>query len=222
MATKLSFSLGKPKKDAQPVGTAPPLTRIALDDGEQQEQGSSSGKTARKKNDMTNMAAQAVSRKAQRRMDAELKVDNTVFQYDEIWDGMKLAEAKAKAIKEDNPDAKKVSSASTRLPQTGINVECAFKPKYMENLIRSAETRRLDHLRAEEKMMQREREAEGDEFADKEKFVTQAYKDQMAEVRRAEAEEKAREGAYFIQRTWLVTHPMQRPNAKKTRALVVE
>ncbi|KAB5595642.1 Nuclear speckle splicing regulatory protein [Ceratobasidium theobromae] len=175
MATKLSFSLGKPKKDAQPVGTAPPLTRIALDDGEQKEQGSSSGKTARKKNDMTNMAAQAVSRKAQRRMDAELKVDNTVFQYDEIWDGMKLAEAKAKAIKEDNPDAK--------------------KPKYMENLIRSAETRRLDHLRAEEKMMQREREAEGDEFADKEKFVTQAYKDQMAEVRRAEAEEKAREEA---------------------------
>jgi hypothetical protein len=64
----------------------------------------------------------------------------------------------------------------------------------MKNLLDSAATRRLDHLRAEEKLMQREREAEGDEFADKEKFVTQAYKDQMAEVRRAEAEEKAREG----------------------------
>jgi hypothetical protein len=43
-------------------------------------------------------------------------------------------------------------------------------------------------------MMQREREAEGDEFADKEAFVTQAYKDQMAEVRRAEEEERQREG----------------------------
>lgn len=43
-------------------------------------------------------------------------------------------------------------------------------------------------------MIQREREAEGDEFIDKDKFVTQAYKDQMAEVRRAEAEEKKREG----------------------------
>lgn len=42
--------------------------------------------------------------------------------------------------------------------------------------------------------MQREREAEGDEFADKDKFVTQAYKDQMAEVRKAEEEERAREG----------------------------
>jgi len=59
----------------------------------------------------------------------------------------------------------------------------------------------LDHLRAEEKMIQREREAEGDEFRDKEAFVTQAYKDQMAEVRRAEEEERAREGV-----CWLFTH----------------
>ena len=49
-------------------------------------------------------------------------------------------------------------------------------------------------MRAEEKMIQREREAEGDEFKDKEQFVTQAYKDQMEEVRRAEEEEKKREG----------------------------
>lgn len=44
-------------------------------------------------------------------------------------------------------------------------------------------------------MIQREREMEGDEYADKDAFVTQAYKDQMAEVRRAEEEEKKREGA---------------------------
>lgn len=42
--------------------------------------------------------------------------------------------------------------------------------------------------------MQLERAAEGDEFKDKEVFVTQAYKDQMAEVRKAEEEEKKREG----------------------------
>lgn len=58
----------------------------------------------------------------------------------------------------------------------------------------SAATRKLDYIRAEEKLIQREREAEGEEFADKEKFVTQAYKDQMAEVRLAEVEEKKREG----------------------------
>jgi hypothetical protein len=43
-------------------------------------------------------------------------------------------------------------------------------------------------------MIQRERELEGDEFKDKDAYVTQAYKDQMAEVRRAEEEEKARNG----------------------------
>ncbi len=53
-------------------------------------------------------------------------------------------------------------------------------------------------MRAEEKMIQREREAEGDEFRDKETFVTQAYRDQMAEVRKAEEEERAREGVYWL------------------------
>ena len=43
-------------------------------------------------------------------------------------------------------------------------------------------------------MIQREREAEGDEFKDKEAFVTQAYKDQMAELRRADEEEKRLDG----------------------------
>lgn len=68
------------------------------------------------------------------------------------------------------------------------------QPKYIGALLQAATVRKLDHLRAEEKMIQREREQEGDEFVDKEQFVTQAYRDQMAEVRRAEAEEKKREG----------------------------
>ena len=38
-----------------------------------------------------------------------------------------------------------------------------------------------------------EREAEGDEFADKEKFVTSAYKKKMAEMEALEAEEKRKE-----------------------------
>jgi coiled-coil domain-containing protein 55 len=37
-----------------------------------------------------------------------------------------------------------------------------------------AEIRKKDRLRAEERKIQREREAEGNEFADKEKFVTSA------------------------------------------------
>jgi hypothetical protein len=45
-------------------------------------------------------------------------------------------------------------------------------------------------------MIQLERAAEGDEFKDREAFVTQAYRDQMAEVRRAEEEEKKRDGRF--------------------------
>jgi coiled-coil domain-containing protein 55 len=69
-----------------------------------------------------------------------------------------------------------------------------IQPKYISGLLSSAKIRKMDHLRAEDKMIQLERELEGDEFEGKEAFVTQAYKDQMAEVRRAEEEEKRREG----------------------------
>jgi hypothetical protein len=44
----------------------------------------------------------------------------------------------------------------------------------MADLIRSAEIRKKDLMRAEERKIQREREAEGSAFADKEKFVTSA------------------------------------------------
>ncbi|KAF2198057.1 hypothetical protein GQ43DRAFT_179116 [Delitschia confertaspora ATCC 74209] len=67
------------------------------------------------------------------------------------------------------------------------------RPKYMNNLLESAEVRKRDALRAKDKLLQKERELEGDEFADKEKFVTGAYKAQQEEVKRLEEEEKKRQ-----------------------------
>ena len=66
-------------------------------------------------------------------------------------------------------------------------------PQYMQQLLNAAEVRKRDQLRAKEAMLLREREAEGEEFADKEKFVTGAYKAQQEEVQRLEAEERERE-----------------------------
>lgn len=63
----------------------------------------------------------------------------------------------------------------------------------MGNLLAAAEVRKRDQLRAKEKMLAKEREAEGDEFADKEKFVTGAYKRQQEEMRRLEEEEARKE-----------------------------
>ena len=81
-------------------------------------------------------------------------------------------------------------------------------PKYMNALLSAAAQRKQDQQIAKEKLLQREREAEGDEFADKEQFVTGAYKAQQEENQRlreeeekkkAEEEERRRKGGGGMQ-----------------------
>lgn len=96
------------------------------------------------------------------------ELDANIYDYDAVYDSLK--------------PTKKVTAEDKER-----------KPKYMTNLIAAAEVRQRDARIAEEKKLAREREAEGDEFADKEKFVTSAYKKQQEENRRLEAEEKRRE-----------------------------
>ena len=66
----------------------------------------------------------------------------------------------------------------------------------MDKLLASAETRKRDYLLAQEKKYKKEREEEGDEFKGKEKFVTNAYKRQQEEIRKAEEEERLKEGTH--------------------------
>lgn len=63
-------------------------------------------------------------------------------------------------------------------------------PKYMGALLSAAAQRKQDQQVAREKFLQKEREAEGDEFADKESFVTGAYKAQQEENQRLREEEE--------------------------------
>ena len=97
-------------------------------------------------------------------------LDPNIYDYDAVYDSL---------------HAKPVSSTST--------ADIEKKPKYMSNLLAAAEVRKRDQLRAKEKMLAKERELEGDEFADKEKFVTGAYKRQQEEMRRLEEEEVQKE-----------------------------
>ena len=97
-------------------------------------------------------------------------LDPNIYDYDAIYDTL---------------HAKPASATST--------ADVEKKPKYMANLLAAAEVRKRDQLRAKEKMLAKERELEGDEFADKEKFVTGAYKRQQEEMRRLEEEEIVRE-----------------------------
>ena len=81
--------------------------------------------------------------------------------------------------------------ASTAKPTTTDATDA--KPKYMSALKAAAEVRKRDAVRAADRKTAREREAEGDEFVDKEQFVTGAYRRQQEELRRAEEEEARRE-----------------------------
>lgn len=102
--------------------------------------------------------------------EAAAEMDSSVYEYDTIYDSLKPKKLKTKEDEE-------------------------RKPKYMRSLIQAADVRKRDALIAEEKKIAREREAEGEEFAGKEKFVTEAYKKQQEENRRIEEEEKRREEA---------------------------
>jgi len=99
------------------------------------------------------------------------EIDPNIYDYDAVYDSL---------------HAKPASTTTSTL-------DGEKKPKYMGNLLAAAETRKRDQLRAKEKMLAKEREVEGDEFADKEKFVTAAYKRQQAEMRMAEEDEAIRE-----------------------------
>jgi len=103
--------------------------------------------------------------------------DPTVYAYDSLYDSMKSATSTSSR----NNNTASLDDPSTR------------QPKYMTALLAAAETRKRDLLRAKERMLQKEREAEGEEFKDKESFVTGAYKAQQEEMRKLEEEEAKRE-----------------------------
>ncbi|KAH6896549.1 coiled-coil domain-containing protein 55-domain containing protein [Thelonectria olida] len=105
---------------------------------------------------------------ARRNAQAAADLDASVYEYDSVYDSLK---PKKQATKEDKER----------------------KPKYMTSLLQAAEVRKRDALIAEEKKIAREREAEGEEYEGKEKFVTEAYRKQQEENRRLEEEEKRRE-----------------------------
>lgn len=64
------------------------------------------------------------------------------------------------------------------------------QPKYVHNLVQSARDRKIEREIYMEKKIQREREKEGKEYQDKEKFVTSAYKKKLQEMEKWQNERK--------------------------------
>ncbi|XP_068626167.1 nuclear speckle splicing regulatory protein 1-like [Battus philenor] len=96
--------------------------------------------------------------------------DPTVYQYDEIYDSMTSKKEEKKELDKEGK-----------------------KPKYIENLMKAANKRKIEYERRLERQIQKEREKEGDEFADKEVFVTSAYKKKLEEMKIEEEKEKYEE-----------------------------
>jgi hypothetical protein len=106
---------------------------------------------------------------------AEEATDPSIYDYDGVYDSIKAAAQRKKAAaKAEDEEAKS-------------------RPRYMASVLSAAAVRERDRLIAEEKRLAREREAEGDEYKDKEKFVTDAYRKQQEEMKRLEEEEKVKE-----------------------------
>merc|ERR1712004_246114 len=119
--------------------------------------------------------ATGMGTKTKPRTEAELKkaqeLDPTIFLYDENVEIDKAAKEKEVASKK----------------------EVDRKPKYIANLLKHAKVREKENERRIERQVQKERDAEGDEFADKEKFVTSAYRKKMEEMEQLEEEERKKD-----------------------------
>jgi coiled-coil domain-containing protein 55 len=107
---KLSFSLGA--KKAQPIGEKPtvkaPSAFSAADDDTLDAAPTAADKSSASANKKLLAQNVTVSQSMKKRMDAEKKVDATVFEYDEVWDKMQEAKAKQKLSKEAESKERKV------------------------------------------------------------------------------------------------------------------
>uniref|UniRef100_A0A5S6QM72 DUF2040 domain-containing protein n=1 Tax=Trichuris muris TaxID=70415 RepID=A0A5S6QM72_TRIMR len=90
-----------------------------------------------------------------------LEEDPNAFAYDEVYE---------KIEKDRN------NSRATAKEKDGA------KPKYITALLKNAKKRQVEYEAREERKQQREREKEGGEFADKEVFVTGAYRRKLEEL----------------------------------------
>lgn len=68
-----------------------------------------------------------------------------------------------------------------------------MQPRYIQALLQTAERRKKENERRVERQVQKEREEEGNQFADKESFVTSSYRQKLEEFKKQEEEEQRME-----------------------------
>ncbi|CAD5226355.1 unnamed protein product [Bursaphelenchus okinawaensis] len=102
-----------------------------------------------------------------------MEEDESVYDYDKHYDEMERRKEEVKTILKQN--------------------DKEGKPKYADKLQKAKQRRDLEKLIIEEKKQERERAEEGDEFEDKEVFVTGEYRKQIEEKEKFRKELEAEE-----------------------------
>lgn len=140
-------------------------TSVFGDDSDDEHDKATIEKTMRKESirNLKKIQTQLTLRKA-------MEEDPSVFEYDEVYDDLKK-----------NKEEKKQEVTKDR------------KPRYIEQLLKSAELRKREGDRRTQRKIQKERETEGEAFGDKEAYVTSAYKRKMQEMQEEEEREMRRE-----------------------------
>jgi coiled-coil domain-containing protein 55 len=152
---KFGLNLQKKKTPTNPAIRKNNAFGVADDDSdtdEEQQQEISSSKQAKKQVNRQLSSYNTMTKKIAEEQAKALEEDPNIFDYDAVYDDLKEIETKKR-------EAVKPSSK---------------KAKYITGLLEMAEIRKRDRVLAEEKKNAREREAEGDEFADKDVYVTES------------------------------------------------
>lgn len=117
------------------------------DDNEEEEQTKTAGKKSTSY--QVNTASNLLKKQTQIEIEKALKEDPTAFEYDEVYD--KLEEQKNKVD-----------------PKAAAAKEKSNEPKYIAGIMKAAAKRQMEFEKLQERRVQKERQAEGDLWKDKE------------------------------------------------------
>ncbi|KAJ2761755.1 hypothetical protein H4S06_001037 [Coemansia sp. BCRC 34490] len=100
------------------------------------------------------------------------ETDPSVYAYDEVYDSINEARSRISSSRKQKDDS---------------------KPKYMEKLLETAKRRQVQQEVVKERVLEKERQREGEKYADKETFVTSAYKELKDQRQQLVKEEEKQE-----------------------------
>ena len=109
LSMKLSFSLAKPKQTESTPSLKRPAAFASLDDDEPVDAAATSSHNNTAPNKKLIAQNVLTSRTLKRRLEEEKKVDETVFEYDEVWDKMQAAKQRQKEAKDVDAQQRKVN-----------------------------------------------------------------------------------------------------------------